>query len=347
MLVLMVTVNVLVVSPQEEPIIETPRVIHTCEELIGDEPGHTNPCQVSFYLKSDDHPLHLMWAGKSMPEMYWQNVRLMIRMRTSSGHPVFIWSNELKWNRYVERQRRVFLVRYNVAKMLPDNKMAKYFTDHMNKTTPVHLSDLVRLTVIYIYGGIFMDTDMIPVRDMKTYDDSVGLLGVNSVYKCLNCVKGRPDLPAVTHGSFKITCACSCLLSFKKNSPFIRDALEMSYEYFFKVGGFETYSPGGGCLLMEVLQHYSNSKLISPVDAVTSFCEEYSQDFYRPVQANKLKRVMDSCYVIHMYGGGKTVGNPTTLRHQDWLVSKVYQQVESLVNKSHNHVRQANATMHN
>ena len=38
---------------------------------------------------------------------------------------------------------------------------------------PQYVSDVMRLQILYEYGGIYMDTDMISLRPFKPYDDTI------------------------------------------------------------------------------------------------------------------------------------------------------------------------------
>lgn len=85
--------------------------------------------------------------------------------------------------------------------------------DRINTVT---ISDLVRSALIYLHGGVYLDTDMIALHKITT-----PTLGVDYAGELPHC---GPTIEAVDRGRFPsrpFGCMCNCIFAFPKGHPFM------------------------------------------------------------------------------------------------------------------------------
>jgi hypothetical protein len=85
--------------------------------------------------------------------------------------------------------------------------------------TPVHLSDFMRLLLVYKFGGLYMDADAFVMRNMESVRNALAA-DPASWHICMD--HGRHF---TRNGVQNIACTCNCMFSFDKSHPFLFDAL--------------------------------------------------------------------------------------------------------------------------
>ena len=85
-----------------------------------------------------------------------------------------------------------------------------------DRVNTVTMSDLVRAALIYLHGGVYLDTDIIAIHKLTT-----PTLGVDFAGALPNC---GPTIEITHHGHFPwnpLGCMCNCIFAFPKGHPFM------------------------------------------------------------------------------------------------------------------------------
>ena len=227
-------------------------------------------------------------------------------------HPhaeIMLFSNELDETIFIpyNQSKNIFIVRYNISTMiqyLPSNNFLHMVHRFWIQRIPlgklqlssVHFSDYFRLFLVYYYGGLYMDTDMIALRNLQALPNSIGVDDNNS-FRCSNNQYMSNDNKIKNIG-----CVCNCIFSFDRHHPFLREVMENYEQYWHKQG----YGPGGAKMLMDFIGPY-----IGNMNVVTNYeflCKRYT-GVRRDIVDTSDVRITDAlqnCHVFHAYGAGKT-----------------------------------------
>lgn len=246
--------------------------------------------------------IFLIWVGKSFPYLKAFET-LLYHHRTSE---ILVFSNELNENifeKYKSIGWDIKVVRFNLTK-LAQNKHGFDFVLKARKVLAqkdpnglqvlnTHISDFLRYFLLYYYGGLYLDTDMFVLRNLENLGNAIGV-DVNNSYVCHN--------KSYSYGDVKnFSCLCNCMMSFQKDHPFLKEALEYYENYWSK---FQGYGPGGAILLINLVERYHNS--INFYDNQEFVCNMNIQFKDKEMSGNEivLKNTFKKCYVYHVYGSG-------------------------------------------
>lgn len=252
--------------------------------------------------------IFIIWKGEKFPIIYQKAFQTLVKFHPKAE--IMIFSNELDvevFRKYNESEN-VFLVRYDLDLMVK-NKLGYDFVSKASRImkgeviknnknvtlqlTHVHLSDFMRLFLVYYYGGLYLDTDMFVLRNLESFRNSIGVDDHRS-YVCSSKTYSTSKV-------FNFSCLCNCMMSFDKNHAFLKAALE---QYDLWWSSHQGYGPGGAIMLTELLGNYLDQ--VNPVSNDYWVCNKYMNIRYKQVDENysPLKEVMENCIVLHMYGGG-------------------------------------------
>ncbi|RNA19225.1 glycosyltransferase CAZy family GT32 [Brachionus plicatilis] len=253
---------------------------------------------------SDKFNIYLVWLGHSFPLIYQKSFETVVKFHPNAE--IMIFSNELKeeWFSALNKSGNIFVVRYNLTQLVKGQKGWNFVQKAVRilngeqmknlQVSNVHLSDFLRLYLIYTFGGLYLDTDMIVLRDLSIYKNHIGV-DDNKSYICSYNVYS-------TESAKNFSCLCNCLLSFEKKHPFIGKALDLYESYWSKYQG---YSPGGALMLIDIVKDYL--KLVHFMPNYYWICNKHIDKRFDVVFRNdsNIQDAMKSCYVIHLYGAGQ------------------------------------------
>jgi hypothetical protein len=247
-----------------------------------------------FSMEPDPKRSHvfMIWLGASFPPFYQRCVETVL-----FHHPqaqVLVYSNELpldyKFRPEVTRNHSSFhIVRWDES---------EFFGREAGSMFAVQKSDFLRLYLVYNYGGIYVDTDILVLRSLSLQSNYIGVNTQRSFYNCTN--------NAVIKGDTTVSCLCTCIFSFDQYHPFMGEALANYYKFWSldKRG----YSPGGAVMLMTMLDKYKEH--INFIDTLDLFCYRSRDKFNLEVTTNTDPTILDfqsRCHTLHVFGAGASV----------------------------------------
>lgn len=265
---------------------------------------YENDFKISHIPAPNKFHIFLIWRGNSFPSIYQKAFKTVVRFHPHAE--IMLFSNELEEDFFssLNNSENIFVVRYNLTNLVKGKKgwdfvekAERIFRGEKIKNlevTNVHLSDFLRLFLIYTYGGMYIDSDMIVLRDLSTYKNYIGVDDNNS-YVCSSNVYSTKDAK-------NFSCLCNCLLSFEKNHPFIGKALDL---YESRWSKYQGYGPGGAILLIDIAKDYLN--LVRFIPNYFWICNKHKDKRFKIVSKNDpdIMDAIDNCYVLHLYGTGK------------------------------------------
>jgi hypothetical protein len=201
---------------------------------------HQNLRSYGVSYRPDPSKFHVwyFWQGPTMPNVYLKTVRLNIY--THPNAQIFIASNELSdslLDSYNKEGYEARVVRFDLDKLTeaeaPNASQitggpGREFVDMYKavkagnstlKATAVHLSDFMRLLLLYKFGGFYVDTDGFVLRNMESVRNALGAEPSTAV----SCMDSKRHF--TRNGVPNISCICNCVLAFDKGHPFLADAL--------------------------------------------------------------------------------------------------------------------------
>ena len=175
------------------------------------------------------------------------------------------------------------------------------------KATNVHWSDFFRLFVIFKFGGLYLDMDMLVVKPICSLLPDKVLIADQGEYSCLTQDQ-QPGVVVDRQGT-KATCVCNCLLRYPPGSPFLRKLLVEAHSYY----DIEAYGPMGAVMIMQVLHKSTVEEIRSfelvPLRAHDVLCNFLTLDssvMNGPVGNDMVRTIEQKCLVIHLYGKGRS-----------------------------------------
>ena len=79
------------------------------------------------------------------------------------------------------RHKNVHFVRFNFSSLALKTPLKNWLVDRADhplrksRTGVEHLSDIMRVVVVYVFGGIYMDTDMIVLKSLNSIENAIPL----------------------------------------------------------------------------------------------------------------------------------------------------------------------------
>ena len=263
---------------------------------------------VSVEPRVNRHNIFTIWTGKHIPIHYVRYFQALLFHHPNSD--VFIYSNDLERSIFeVNHTMRNFeIVKYNLTIMTKDKpghdfaQTAELIIKNRNENnlslTRVHLSDFLRYFLIYNYGGLYIDMDMVALKNLEFFKNTISV-DVNNSYVCHDQSYNKGDLK-------DISCLCNCIFSFEKGHSFMKDALENYKLWWEKEQG---YGPGGAIMLMSLLKNHLNSTNL--IATTNNLCNPY-RGRYNNIVNEKNKDIQDiiyKCNVYHQYAAGQDSWN--------------------------------------
>ncbi|KAK3883238.1 hypothetical protein Pcinc_012439 [Petrolisthes cinctipes] len=138
-----------------------------------------------------------------------------------------LWTGDALVSALLERHTNLRVVRVALAQLLAHTPLHTLYTSgtwhHNNSWPATTLSDLVRLTLLWHYGGLYADTDTICLRDLTHLRDVVGVENVHPTPPFL--------LPTLTtrgkmRGVFGDVLVGSAAFHFTKHNPVLHNIME-------------------------------------------------------------------------------------------------------------------------
>ena len=292
-------------------------------------------------------PVHLSWSGPTLSAIYRRNVRsFVLQHRGRKGTAVVIWSNDLLESelsapeladlRALAGTSGPFIVRYQLDKLLvspaasgaasaPGLDLAAFFA--RSPGTHVHLHDVLRLAIIWRFGGAYVDLDMVSLRPL----DSIEGARSRGVF-------------AANDRSYQYPC-----LELTGNSGHALPGRMLTAGLaLYEKGGRNRYGPLGAPLLLSVLRAMSSVErgALAPQWNRDSLCDtlsgtiEPSSGAWRHVPnahmapqgdasaaLERVREAMSRCTVVHLYGGGGGGGEAAMLGPTS-LLAIMYAKIE-------------------
>ncbi|KAG2389121.1 hypothetical protein C9374_014521 [Naegleria lovaniensis] len=277
---------------------------------------------LSFLPSPNKFRIFLIWIGETFPSLYMSAFETIL-----FHHPhaqVMVLSNELdehvfdsfkKFKQSLNESSQpkyqdIHVVRFNLTAMTREGKLGSDFvqdalsiakrSSHSQdssflKLTRVHLSDFLRYYMLYYYGGLYIDSDMFVMRNLQHLKNAIGVDGFRTQV-CHSEVYSKGPVK-------DFACLCNCLMSFEKEHPFMREALE-NYGYFWRT--IQGYGPGGAVMLMKFVKRHLDS--LSVYHNGQFLCNDYLQRYEMHASSGtsqEVQEIIDNCHVAHLYGGGK------------------------------------------
>ena len=253
--------------------------------------------------KRNSNAVHLMWEGTSMlTGVYRLNLHGLIS--ACSRFPVFMWSNSLLFDPDFPS---IYIVRYDATSLMENEPGFDSLNLLREKATNVHWSDFFRLFVIFKFGGLYLDMDMLVVKPICSLLPDKVLIADQGEYSCLTQDQ-QPGVVVDRQGT-KATCVCNCLLRYPPGSPFLRKLLVEAHSYY----DIEAYGPMGAVMIMQVLHKSTVEEIRSfelvPLRAHDVLCNFLTLDssvLDGPVGNDMVRTIEQKCLVIHLYGKGRS-----------------------------------------
>jgi hypothetical protein len=296
------------------------------------------------------------FIGEFMNEWYLASLRALVLVHC--GEPnvaVIVWANELTdiWFDKVlgdlvdaDGKPRVRLVRYNATELafgvIGAEKSMAYLQDPIRKLGAppgafhplepqmlmAHITDVLRMVILYRFGGVYLDVDILPLRPIHALGTRFAANLGN--YDCTQALredwpKGSPvDMP-LSLGGDRVTCMCVCFLSFPNpRNALIGEVLVRGLDAFLQRGG--VYGGFGAWVFMDALRVMAPSPNFdaSPLSVTDILCWPSVLDATLPQSEENLKTILRDCSAVHMMGGGHARKFSANISGDDTLFGQVY-----------------------
>ncbi|RMZ95343.1 alpha 1-4-glycosyltransferase family [Brachionus plicatilis] len=258
---------------------------------------------LSHVPSSDKFHIFLIWRGSAFSLIYQKAFETVVKFHPNAE--IMLFSNELKedWFLSLNKSGNVFVVRYNLMQLVKGRKgwnFAEKASRILNgenvknlKVSSNHLSNFLRLFLLYTFGGLYLDTDMIVLRDLSIYKNHIGVDDKKSYICSSNIYSAK--------GAKNFSCLCNCLLSFEKNHPFIGKALDTFESHWSRHQG---YGSGGATMLISIIKDYLD--IVNVIPNYYWICNKHLNRRFSVVLKNDsiIEDVVKNCFVLHLYGAG-------------------------------------------
>jgi hypothetical protein len=323
-------------------------------------------------------PVHMIWEGDDMPEIYRRNARSWLLQHAGRpGVALLVWSNSLAENvlrapEFAFAGLRAapgpYLVRYAIGRLLsgppgaapaPGVDLVTFFAAATQSTaTIVHISDVLRLVIVWRFGGIYTDCDGVSLRpvDLLPSARNHGLFVVHDrsyQYPCLELTGDTqpvpmPSLAQETVGTSmpNIFCALTGLLAFPPGHILLGHMLAMGLSLYER--NRNTYGPLGAPLILAALRTMSISDrgALRPLWARDALCDTMAGDYVpgsgawvhrdkvhiQPradiaIARASVLEAMARCVTVQLYCGGKSWDSVPVPPNS--LLGLIYSEIES------------------
>jgi hypothetical protein len=295
----------------------------------------------------------ITFIGPYMNLFYTQCLKTLILQHCHvPGVRVLVWANELS-GEFLEEALggvlrgpggvpRAHLVRYNVSELASQAPGASETLEFLiyppgevqpsmePQVRKAHITDVVRMVVLWRFGGIYLDADILPLRPL--HDLGVAFSANLGNYECTRALNpGWPDNPPVTMpahlGGATVSCMCICFLSFPSpGHPLLRDVLTKGLPVFQSRAC--VYGGLGAWLFMDVLREAvargDPGLDARPISVTQALCWPQVLDAIPPQSAAAVDGIMRDCITVHMMGGAHAKKFAQTVVDNSTLFGQVF-----------------------
>lgn len=296
------------------------------------------------------------FIGEFMNEWYLSSLRSLVLVHCAEPDVVVIvWANELTdaWFegalgdlRDARGVPRVRLVRYNgtelAAGVAGAERSMAYLQDPVRKKGAepgafhplepqmlmAHITDVLRMVILYRFGGVYLDIDILPLRPVHALGTRFAANLGN--YECTQgLAKGWPNdgpvnMPASLGGD-RVSCMCVCFLSFPTpRNALIGEVLDRGLDAFLQRNG--VYGGFGAWVFMDALRVLAPTPGFdaSPLSVTDILCWPSVLDALTPQSEENVEAILRDCTAIHMMGGGHARKFSANASGEDTLFGQVY-----------------------
>ena len=274
----------------------------------------------------------ITFIGPHMNLFYTQCLRALILQHCHVPNArVLVWANELTAE-FLDGALgdvllgpggvpRAHLVRYNVSELAaqapgapdtlefllhPPGEVQPSMEPQVRKA---HVTDVVRMVVLWRFGGVYLDADILPLRPVLDLGNAFSANLGN--YECTRALNpGWPDNPPITMparlGGATVSCMCICFLSFPApGHPLLHAVLTRGLAVFQSRSC--VYGGLGAWLFMDVLRDAvaagGEALDARPMSVSEALCWPQVLDAIPPQSEASVAAIMRDCTTVHMMGG--------------------------------------------
>jgi hypothetical protein len=247
---------------------------------------------------------------------------------------VLVWGNELTAEWYAEHmsdlvdaegRNRLFLVRYNLSSIASNIPAAQESFDYLSGSPKMfsllddgskeaaliepqqlvaHRTDILRLVILFRFGGVYVDVDILPLRPITGYGTAFAANLGN--YDCVS--SGREHWPTgkpikVPSGE-TVTCICLCFLSFPTpGNILLEETLSQGLSSF--IARDSVYGAFGAWVFMDAMRAVVADPRFDakPIKVQEAVCWPQVLDILVPLKDDAIAGILRDCVGVHMMGG--------------------------------------------
>jgi hypothetical protein len=303
----------------------------------------------------------ITFIGPHMNLFYTQCLRALVLQHCHAPSVrVLVWANELSADfldsalgdvlRDGAGTPRLHLVRYNVSELAagapgagetlefllhPPGEVQPSMEPQVRKA---HVTDVVRMVVLWRFGGVYLDADILPLRPV--HELGVAFSANLGNYECTRALNaGWPDNPPVAMpaalGGGTVSCMCICFLSFPQpGHPLIHAILAQGLPVFQSRSC--VYGGLGAWLFMDALRAAvaaGESGAGPPLDArpisvSEALCWPQVLDAIPTQSEAAVEAIMRDCITVHMMGGAHANKFAQTRVDNSTLFGQVFNRIK-------------------
>ncbi|GBN08449.1 Lactosylceramide 4-alpha-galactosyltransferase [Araneus ventricosus] len=276
------------------------RGAHRWEEFPSDsiECIEENPI---FFLETSDSPRIKARASCAIDSAAQHHPDRQVRVLFTSPTALDLTD---PFTKYLTQLDNVRLLRINMSVVVEGTPLSHWYKKGIWKSSPyriTHVSDALRLGVIWKYGGLYLDTDVVVMRSLSHFRNTTTTDNGKNLGSVLLAFEPYHPLLQATIIDFAASYTPS---DFARNGPVLLNKHFKERCHVESVD--ELYIGGENTCDVEVLPYKSTYPI------------GYSewQEYFRP-QITPNETAFDSCYIIHVWNflssGGKLVVGQNSL----------------------------------
>jgi hypothetical protein len=194
-----------------------------------------------------------------------------------------------------------------------------------------HITDVLRMIVLYRFGGVYLDVDILPLRPINDLGTrfAANIVLDHGNYECTSGQRGDwPDndpvvMPARLGGQ-TVSCMCVCFLSFPRpGNVLLFEVLARGLGAFMQRG--MVYGGFGAWVFMDALGHLIESPELDvrPLAVQNILCWPQVLDM-TPQGEGGLHSIFTNCSAVHMMSGGHARKFNQSITGNETLFAQVY-----------------------
>jgi len=276
------------------------------------------------------------FIGGFMNEWYLASLRSLVLVHCAEPRVVvLVWANELTdaWFdgalgdlRGPDGRARARLVRYNVTALAAGLRGAEASLAYLHdparalgatagafhamepQMLMAHITDVLRMVVLFRFGGVYLDVDILPLRPVHALGTRFAANLGN--YDCTAALRadwpaGAPVVMPDALGGDRVTCMCVCFLSFPEpGHALVAEVLERGLAAFLARGS--VYGGFGAWVFMDALGALAQTPGFDarPISVTDVLCWPSVLDAVAPQSPEAVAAILRDCSAVHMMGGG-------------------------------------------